>query len=112
MKTTDLRDLTWENVRKRVRGDMERVWAALQEHGPCTTLELAERSEISPWTVRPRVCDLAHIGLVELVGQKAAPDGFGRSSHHGIYRAVALADAEARWERRRREGAAVQGLLL
>ncbi len=67
MKPVDLRNATWRDVLGHLTEDLVRVHLAIQAHGRCTTRELAQKSGISIFTVRPRVTDLCKLGLVILV---------------------------------------------
>lgn len=70
MKTTDPRDLTWDELRSHLTGLRARVWLALAEIEPATTSEIAAHLGWSVLTVRPRVTELAQIGFVECLGRK------------------------------------------
>jgi transcription initiation factor IIE alpha subunit len=63
------------------------VWQALQVHGPCTTRQLAERCGISILSVRPRVCELVELRMVDMVG---------REKREGVYRALSGLELEER----------------
>ncbi len=86
MKPTDLRNATWRECLTHLTDDMVRVHNAWLRHGPCTTRELAERSGISIFTLRPRNTDLGKLGLTKLV------DSTGTE---GIYAYVGAEAAEA-----------------
>jgi len=91
MKTTDPRDMTWEEIRGGLAGSRERVWRWLLAHGPATTSGISlGMLDLSILTIRPRVCELCQMGLAEITG---------REGREGIYRALPLAEAEARWVR-------------
>jgi predicted transcriptional regulator len=94
VKPIDFRNATWEQVQEQVIGLRLSVYNALAIAGPCTTRELARRSGIDLLTVRPRVTELYQLGLVELAN--AEPGG-----GEGIYQAVPVAVAQARFEQRR-----------
>lgn len=94
MKTTDPRDMTWEEIQGSLESLRERVWNWLLAHGPATTSAAAHGTNISILTVRPRITELAQIGLAEVVG---------REGREGIYRALPLPEARARWEEACRE---------
>ena len=87
MKTTDPRDLTWDEIRGFLAGPRERCWEWLIAHGPATTSAIAEGTSIPLLTVRPRVCELAQIGFVECVG---------RADREGVYQAVSVATRQSR----------------
>lgn len=99
MTTTDIRNELHVHIRPSVRAFQGIVWELLGQHGPCTTRQLAERSGISIFTVRPRVTELLELGMVELAG---------REGREGVYRQVELtavqsdlnAEAAARGEQR------------
>jgi hypothetical protein len=94
MKTTDTRDMTWDELRDALDGLRARVWEWLRLHGPATTSGIAEGSGMGILTVRPRVSELAVLGFVELVG---------RDGREGVYRAVSLPARQARLEEEHRE---------
>lgn len=94
MKTTDPRDLTWEEIREHLAGARERIWEELLAHGPKTTSVLAWDLDMSLLTVRPRVCELAALGFVECIG---------REGREGIYRAVSIELRKSRHEEDLRE---------
>ena len=60
------------------------VLKALRRYGPCTTRALAWSSGIDILTIRPRITDLMHVGMVRTAGH----DG-----REGIYAAYACASA-------------------
>lgn len=94
MKPVDCRNETWKDVTARLNDARDRAYRVVQVFGPGTTKTLAEAAGCSLWTLRPRVCELMQMGLVEMVG-----DVRGRE---GIYRAVPLEEAERRFEAARR----------
>lgn len=102
MEATQIRDSQWKIIQARMTGDCLRVHSAFAKHGPCTTLQLAERSGISPWSVRPRTTQLLQVGLVELVGK----DG-----REGVYQWVSPAEALERRVRAREPRAEQMALL-
>ena len=85
MKPSDVRDSVWVKGRAAFRQDCEKVYEAVQKHGPGTTRELAGRSGLSLLTLRPRVTELHKAFLVELTGKKHG---------EGIYRARTWEEAE------------------
>jgi sugar-specific transcriptional regulator TrmB len=87
MNATDIRNDNWQEMRDGLTGLREAVYLALAKHGPCTTMQLAERANLSPWNVRPRVCELGEMGLVEVTG---------RSGRQGIYRAITMDEVKRR----------------
>ena len=75
MKPIDLRDATFAGLsREFLTGARLTLYRDLLERGPSTTRALAERTGISIFTVRPRVTELAQIGLVKL-GEAAGREG-------------------------------------
>jgi predicted transcriptional regulator len=87
MNATDIRNDNWQEMRDGLTGLREAVYLALAKHGPCTTMQLAERANLSPWNVRPRVCELFAIGLADVEG---------RNGRQGIYRAIPMAELHRR----------------
>ena len=85
MTPSSIRDAKFAEIYGSLTGLRSQVYYALQTHGPQTTLRLAELSGISPWTVRPRVCELCKIGLARLCGDKRGIEG--------VYEFVPLAAA-------------------
>jgi predicted ArsR family transcriptional regulator len=94
MKPIDYRNATFAQVQKTIDGKREEVLVAWQEHGPCTTEQLAERSGISILTLRPRTTELLQMGFVIHLGGVR---------HAGIYRAAAAHEAEAFFQTKKRE---------
>ncbi len=92
MKATDLRDATWKQVLTHITEDMVKVHLAWQAHGPGTTRQIAQLSEISILTFRPRTTDLMKLGLVILVDNEG---------NEGIYAYRSREDAEVSctWQR-------------
>jgi hypothetical protein len=76
---TDIRNANWDEIRDCLAGVRLAVHNALSVLGPCTTMALAEKSGITPFTVRPRVTELCELGFAELCG---------RDGREGIYRAI------------------------
>jgi predicted transcriptional regulator len=91
MKPTIARDLTRANLAEFLDGDRERVYRALQQHGPATTRELANRSGIDLLNVRPRITDLVDVGLATCIGRTRA-NGTARAVE-GIYQAISTETA-------------------
>lgn len=81
MKTTEPRDLTWEELRGYLDGPREVIWEWLFKSGPGTTSAIAEGTGIGLLTVRPRVSELAALGFLECIG---------REKREGVYRAVPI----------------------
>lgn len=85
--TTEIRDEVFAEQLPSLRIVQAVVLVHLQNHGPCTTRQLAERSKVSIFTVRPRVCELVDLGMAELVG---------REGREGVYAAVSSEDLAAK----------------
>lgn len=101
MNTLDIRKDNFMEMRARLPRLQREVHAALAAHGPLTTLELAGIMGRSVLTVRPRVTELAGLGLAKCVGRR------GRD---GVYEAVPAHEAALRQAQGKR-GAAEQMLL-
>lgn len=87
LTTIDIRNITFADLQTSLGKLRLQVWAALTHTGPVTTRALAERTGMSLWNVRPRVCELVQLGLVELTGKQG---------HEGVYRALSLEEARQR----------------
>ncbi len=87
MKTTDARNLTWEQIQGHIAGMRARVYRAFESHGAGTTSEVAAAEGISILTLRPRTTELASLGLIEIISVR---DG------EGVYRAIPMDAAKAR----------------
>jgi len=97
MKPIDYRNETWRDVESRFAESLRRqVYRALEQHGPCTTRQLAERSHFDILSVRPRVTELYQLGLAELANPEA---GGGE----GIYQTVPWFVARDRFEKTKKE---------
>ena len=94
MLTTEIRDITWEEIRTHLTGPRERIWSHLYTNGPATTSQIAAALEMNLLTVRPRVCELCAMGFLECTG---------REGREGIYAAVTVIEAKARHNEERRE---------
>ena len=94
MKTTDPRDMTWQEIQGTMTGRREVIHGWLLAHGPATTAGISQGTGIGLLTVRPRVSELCAWGFAECVG---------REKHQGIYRAIAVAEALRLHEASRRE---------
>ena len=96
MNTTEIRNMNWEEIQRRLEGWRAMVYEALSAHGPCTTGELAAKTGMSILTVRPRVTELMQLGFAELKGQRGK---------EGIYAAIPQWRALESWkvERERKE---------
>ncbi len=103
MQPIDYRNDTFTDIQARLSGLRLAVFAALSQHGPCTTRELATRASIDLLTVRPRVTELIDLGLVVL--DDSAP---AATKNEGVYRALTTAEAERlfnqRWTEANKEG--------
>lgn len=96
MKPIDYRNETWADIQARLDLMRETVYRGYQIHGACTTRELADKMGLERDTVRPRNTELVELGYVEL----AYPDLPGRA---GVYQAVPLAVAIARFNQKKAE---------
>lgn len=105
MKPIDYRNETWADIVLRVEGLRRDVYRELQQHGACTTRQLAQKSGIDLLTVRPRVTELYQLGLVELVN---AEPGAGE----GVYQAVSWIVAMHNFEKARTAATEKQLSLL
>jgi hypothetical protein len=105
MKPIDYRNETWDQVQERMDALRATVYRAFQIHGACTTRELSFKSGIDILTLRPRVTELYQLGLVELANPEA---GGGE----GVYQAVMIPVARARFEKRKAEATEAQLPLL
>jgi predicted transcriptional regulator len=85
MTTTDIRNESFTTLRDKLNDLRRDVLCDLATHGPCTTRQLATLSRRDILTVRPRVTELLHCGLVVL---------HDRDGGEGVYR-VAL---QSEWE--------------
>ena len=95
MKTTDPRDLTWQEIRGHLAGTREVIHGWLLAHGPATTEGIALGTGIGLLTVRPRVSELCAWGFAEITG---------RIKREGTYRAISYSDAQRAHESSHREG--------
>ena len=107
MDPVDYRNATWDAICGRVAGLRSATYLALLLHGPCTTRDLARKSNFDLLTIRPRVTELIQLGFALLV-----EDAGGRGTE-GTYRALSVVEAQALFQRRRAEalGQRVQGEL-
>lgn len=87
MKTTDPRDMTWDEIRDHLAGPRALIWTWLRANGPATTSRIAEAAHISILSVRPRVSELAVLGFAECIA---------REGREGVYQAVTLEVRAAR----------------
>lgn len=94
MKTTDPRDMTWDELKDELSGLRSRIWEWLLGHGPATTTQVATGMQIHLLTVRPRVCELVALGFAECIG---------REGREGIYEAVSMDARAARFAENFRE---------
>jgi hypothetical protein len=95
MKSTEARDLTWQDIRGKMAGTREVIHAWLLSHGPATTEGISLGTGIGLLTVRPRVSELCAWGFAKCIG---------REKHEGIYQAVTVSDAQRLHETSAREG--------
>ncbi len=94
MDPTEARNLTWQEIRGTLHGAREMIHAWLLAHGPAATSRIAEGTRIPLLTVRPRVSELCAWGFAECVD---------REGREGVYRALTVAEAQARHEESLRE---------
>lgn len=94
MRASEVRDLSWDELRNRVVGAREMVWSWLRKYGPATTRQAADGCGLNLLMVRPRVSELCAWGFVECIG---------RTRHDGIYRALSLSESHGRWAEAQRE---------
>lgn len=64
MKPVDFRNETFASIQDRIAGSRGVVYAAWAKHGPCTTEQLAERSQLSILSLRPRTTELVQLGFL------------------------------------------------
>lgn len=93
MKPIDFRNATWADIQSTLTGCRFQVMQAWRIHGPGTTREIANRSNIDILTLRPRTTDLLDLGLLELV---EVEENRTCRQHEGIYRAR-TEEAARRW---------------
>lgn len=104
MKPIDFRDATWAAVQERLNAQRRAALAAWRAHGPGTTREIAARSGLNIFTLRPRTTELFQLGFVVLAEDLPAVAAPGmRCAREGIYRALTDAEALALFQRRRGE---------
>ncbi len=89
MRPIDIRNETWQQVQSRLNQSLNEVWDAYKQFGSGTTEEIAKKSGITIFTLRPRTSDLFKMFLVELVG---------RNKDGGIYKHVPSYVAQMRYE--------------
>lgn len=89
MKPVDCRNETWKDVMLRLNSTRARAYEVARMFGPGTTEQMARAAGMSLLTLRPRICELAQLGLVEMVGEVRGREG--------IYRVVPLVEAERRF---------------
>jgi predicted transcriptional regulator len=88
MKPVDIRNANWAEIEGRIEGDRREVYETMRRTGPATTRTLAERMQLDPLSVRPRVTELYQLGLVILTG---------REGREGVYMAVPISEARDRF---------------
>ena len=79
MQPIDFRTATFDLLRERIAGVRWAVLSAWRQHGPCTTQQLAERSEISILSLRPRTTELFQLGFICLAEKQP-------EKSQGVYR--------------------------
>lgn len=89
MKPIDCRNETWKDVMLRLNRKRARAYEVARMFGPGTTEGMAAKAECSLWSLRPRICELCQMGLVEIIGTVGGREG--------IYRVVPLVEAERRF---------------
>lgn len=105
MKPIDFRNATFTDLQERISGQREAVLRAWQQHGPCTTEELAERSGISILTLRPRTTELYQIGYLVLAENASA------TTKGGVYRTRSTSELLAWFNTQQREAAPGQRMF-
>lgn len=93
----------WNAVRARCGMLHDRILQDLRMHGPSTTRRVAESTFISILTVRPRMTELAQLGLVEAVD---------RNEDGAIYQAVPEWKAAEAWNTARAKETETQARLF
>jgi hypothetical protein len=96
MKPIDFRNETFADLQGRIAGLRAVVLDAWRKHGPCTTEELAERSEISILSLRPRTTELYQLGFLTLAEDQ-------ERKGEGRYRARTEAELDRWFHQQRRE---------
>lgn len=110
MKPIDYRNATFAELQGRISGQREVTLQAWQQHGPCTTEQLAEKSGLSILTLRPRTTELYQMGFIRVVGDGPCADGH-RPAKGGMYRACTPNETAAHFAAQRRIAVSGQGEL-
>lgn len=110
MRPIDFRNETFADLQGRISGQREATLRAWQQHGPCTTEKLAEKSGLSILTLRPRTTELYQMGFIRVVGDGPCDKG-GRPAKGGMYRACTPNEAAAHFAEQRRMAVSGQGEL-
>jgi len=83
MKPIDFRNATFNDLHDNLAGQRAAVLEAWRMHGPGTTEDVAQRSEISILTFRPRTTELGQLGFITLTEtQPAKGEGTYRVRTH------------------------------
>jgi predicted transcriptional regulator len=92
MQTTDVRNLSWEQIQARIFGDRQAVYEALvRSQKALTARQLAEELGRDLLCVAPRLTELCQLGLARLAG---------RQGRRGCYAGVPMDLAAERHARR------------
>lgn len=83
---SDLRRTHYAEIRDRLQGRRQIVHDRLRIHSPCTGSELARAMGWPVTSLRPRLCELQHLGLANATGNR-------RNGEH-VFAYVSLARAE------------------
>jgi hypothetical protein len=97
MKPIDYRNATWDQVRGRLAGLRQATYEAYLRHGPGTTREIAGKSGISIFTLRPRTTELLDLNFVEVIDLEGHASSCP-SSREAVYAAIPLDAAQRRFE--------------
>ncbi len=84
--TTDLRAVHFSEVRERISGNRQAVYAALLIYGPATAKELADAMRRDKTSTRPRLTELCQCFHAIATGER-------RNSEH-VFRALTRIEAE------------------
>lgn len=94
MTATEIRNMNWEELRGHVSVRMHGVYNGMLAHSyELTTRAWSSVLGIPILSLRPRICELHALGLVDLVG---------KHKHEGVYRAVPMDRAMRLHEARQR----------
>ena len=90
MKPVDCRNETWKDVMLRLNSTRNSAYVTVRMFGPGTTEKIATSAGISLLSLRPRICELVQMGLVEMVGHVRGREG--------VYQVVPYEVAEKRFQ--------------